>query len=69
MILWDLDYKTWRKLWHSYKLKPYEMTGDSSFTEAVIRSCRTDKELFFKFQWEYIDDQPSLFPELPYNPV
>ncbi len=56
MILWNLDYDTWRKLWRTYKVKPYEMTGDHEFTEAVIRSCKTDEELFHKFQWETIDE-------------
>ena len=55
MILWDLKFDEWQKLWQSYKIKPYEMTGDSSFTEAVIRSCKTDEELFHKFKWETIE--------------
>lgn len=56
MILWDLEYDKWLELWHSYKIRPYEMTGDHEFTEAVIRSCKTDEELFHKFKWETIDE-------------
>lgn len=56
MILWNLKFEEWLNLWKSYKIKPYEMTGDSEFTEMVIRSCKTDEELFHKFKWELIEN-------------
>lgn len=55
MILWNLDYDTWLKLWRTYKVRPYEMTGDHEFTETVIKSCKTNEELFHKFQWELVE--------------
>lgn len=55
MILWDLDYKTWSKLWKAEKIRPYEMTGDHEFTEMVIRSAKSQRDLFHKFKWETIE--------------
>ena len=55
MILWNLKFEEWQKLWKSYKIKPYEMTGDHEFTEMVIRSAKSQRDLFHKFKWETIE--------------
>ena len=56
MILWNLKFEEWLKLWKNYKVKPYDMTEDAEFVECIIRSCETDEELFHKFQWELIEN-------------